>query len=101
MWTISSEGVTPPVITPTGSCATPVRLSSASAFSLVRGVFAGCYAVPAAHGSFPTLSLKVFPWMLDPLPRRYTVCPDVKAPAALRQYLSGRYDLGVSKLGGR
>jgi hypothetical protein len=32
------------------------------------------YAVPAAHGSFPTLSLKVFPWMLDPLPRRYTVC---------------------------
>jgi hypothetical protein len=28
------------------------------------------YAVPAAHGSFPTLSLKVFPWMLDPLPRR-------------------------------
>ena len=29
------------------------------------------YAVPAAHGSFPTLSLKVFPWMLDPLPRRY------------------------------
>ena len=28
------------------------------------------YAVPAAHGSFPTLSLKVFPWMLDPVPRR-------------------------------
>src|SRR5215471_15320153 len=31
------------------------------------------YAVPAAHGSFPTLSLKVLPWMLDPVPRRYTV----------------------------
>jgi len=28
------------------------------------------YAVPAAHGSFPTLSLRIFPWMLDPVPRR-------------------------------
>src|SRR5215467_9918440 len=27
--------------------------------------------VPAAHGSFPTLSPTVCPWMLDPLPRRY------------------------------
>jgi hypothetical protein len=25
---------------------------------------------PAAHGSFPTLSLRIFPWMLDPVPRR-------------------------------
>jgi hypothetical protein len=38
------------------------------------------YAVPAAHGSFPTLSLKVFPWMLDPLPRRYTVCSRLLLP---------------------
>jgi len=29
---------------------------------------------PAAHSSFPTLSLRICPWMLDPLPRRYTVC---------------------------
>jgi hypothetical protein len=28
------------------------------------------YSAPAAHGSFPTLSLKIFPWMLDPVPRR-------------------------------
>jgi hypothetical protein len=28
------------------------------------------YAVPAAHGSFPTLSPRIFPWMLDPVPRR-------------------------------
>ena len=27
--------------------------------------------VPAAHGSFPTLSPTVCSWMLDPLPRRY------------------------------
>ena len=32
------------------------------------------FPVAAAHGSFPTLSLKVLPWMLDPVPRRYTVC---------------------------
>jgi hypothetical protein len=31
-----------PVIAPTGSCATPVGLSPASAFSLVRRVLAGC-----------------------------------------------------------
>jgi hypothetical protein len=30
--------------------------------------------VPAAHGSFPTLFLRICPWMLDPIPRRYTVC---------------------------
>jgi hypothetical protein len=26
------------------------------------------YSAPAAHGSFPTLSLKILPWMLDPVP---------------------------------
>jgi hypothetical protein len=29
------------------------------------------YSAPAAQGSFPTLSLKIFPWMLDPVPRRF------------------------------
>ena len=42
------------------------------------------YAVPAAHGSFPTLSLKVFPWMLDPVPRRYTVCSHLFLPRCHR-----------------
>src|SRR5207302_11196318 len=36
------RGRYPSVIAPTGSCATPVGLSSASAFSLVRRVLAGC-----------------------------------------------------------
>ena len=36
------RGRYPSVIAPTGSCATPVGLSPASAFSLVRRVFAGC-----------------------------------------------------------
>ena len=36
------RGRYPPVIAPTGSCATPVGLSPPSALSLVRRVFAGC-----------------------------------------------------------
>jgi hypothetical protein len=36
------RGRYPSVIAPTGSCATPVELSPASAFSLVRRVLAGC-----------------------------------------------------------
>ena len=46
------------------------------------------YAVPAAPGSFPTLSLKVFPWMLDPIPRRYTVCSHLFLPRCHRPSLS-------------
>src|SRR5215469_15713503 len=42
------------------------------------------YTVPAAHGSFPTLSLKVLPWMLDPVPRRYTVCSHLFLPQCHR-----------------
>src|SRR5438105_7660904 len=42
------------------------------------------YAVPAAHGSFPTLSLRIFPWMLDPIPRRYTVCSHLFLPRCHR-----------------
>src|ERR1700726_498766 len=41
-------------------------------------------AVPAAHGSFPTLSLRIFPWMLDPVPRRYTVCSHLFLPRCHR-----------------
>ena len=38
--------------------------------SLVRGVFAGCYQPTAATGIFPTLSLRIFPQMPGPMPRR-------------------------------
>src|SRR5271167_1822963 len=41
-------------------------------------------AVPAAHGSFPTLSLRIFPWMLDPVPRRFTVCSHLFLPRCHR-----------------
>src|SRR5215468_8870856 len=40
--------------------------------------------VPAAHGSFPTLSPTVCAWMLDPLPRRYTVCLGLFLPRCHR-----------------
>ena len=40
--------------------------------------------VPAAHGSFPTLSPTVCSWMLDPLPRRYTVCSHLFLPRCHR-----------------
>jgi hypothetical protein len=46
-WALSSFGIEP-------RSKSPCRLSSA----------------PAAHGSFPTLSLRICPWMLDPVPRR-------------------------------
>ena len=78
------RGRYPSVIAPTGSCATPVGLSPASAFSLVRKSPGRLYAVPAAHGSFPTLSLRIFPWMLDPIPRRYTVCSHLFLPRCHR-----------------
>ena len=42
------------------------------------------YTGPAAHGSFPTLSLRIFPWMLDPVPRRYTVCSHLFLPRCHR-----------------
>src|SRR5450759_357357 len=41
------------------------------------------YSVPAAHGSFPTLSLRIFPRMLDPVPRRFhRVLSPVSSPVA-------------------
>src|SRR6516225_6753239 len=67
------RGRYPSVVAHTGSCATPVELSLPSAFSLVPRVLAGC-TQSLLHGSFPTLSLKVLSWMLDPVPRRHAVC---------------------------
>ena len=68
MWTISSEGVTPP--SSLLRAHVPLPLGSPLLQHLASFEESLLYAVPAAHGSFPMLSLKVFPWMLDPLPRR-------------------------------
>ena len=56
-------------IAPTDSCANPLGsplLRHLASFEESLQVV----PAPAAHGSFPTLSLKIFPRMLDPLPRR-------------------------------
>src|SRR5215813_8378629 len=46
--------------------------------------FQPCRLLTAAHGSFPTLSPTVCPWMLDPLPRRYTACSRLLLPRCHR-----------------
>jgi hypothetical protein len=66
---VSSEDITPP-FAPTDSFASHSGLSPTSVYGLVGGVFAGCHPVPAARRTFPTLSLRIFPWMPDPIPRR-------------------------------
>src|SRR5262249_13191091 len=68
------EGHYSSVFARTGSSAAPVGLSPPSAFGLVWRFLAGCYQSLLPHGSFPTLSPPVCSWMLDPIPRRYTVC---------------------------
>ena len=66
---VSTEDITPP-FAPTDSFASHSGLSPTSVYGLVGGVFAGCHPVPAARRTFPTLSPRIFPWMLDPIPRR-------------------------------
>ena len=68
------------VIAHTDSCANPIWLSPPSVFHLVAGVSAGCYQTPAANGIFPTLSLRVFPEMPGPLPRRSAGCSYLLLP---------------------
>ena len=63
----------PPFFAPTGSCARPnpsrrLRLSPYTA-GLCR-----LLSVPAGRWPFPTLDLRVFPWMLGPVPRRFVRC---------------------------
>jgi len=71
---ISSEDITPPFsLLRTHS---PVAAGSPLLrFCLVEGVFAGCLPAPAARRTFPTLSLCIFPWMFDPIPRRFHRVP--------------------------
>ena len=66
---VPSEDITPP-FAPTDSFASHSGLSPTSVYGLVGGVLAGCQPVPAARRTFPTLSLRIFPWMPDPVPRR-------------------------------
>ena len=71
---ISSEGVTPPVIAPTDSCATPAWLSPPSVFSLVRGVFAGRTQSLLPTGSSRRYLCESFLGCLIPYPGGPTKC---------------------------
>jgi hypothetical protein len=77
------RGRYPPVIALTDSCATPHGLSHPFGIQPRSKSLCRLYSVPAAHGSFPTLSLKIFPWMLDPVPRRsHRVLLPVSSPVS-------------------
>ncbi len=47
---------------------------NASVCRLVHSVFAGCYPPPAGKSTFPTLSLRIFLYVLGPLPRLLLWC---------------------------
>jgi hypothetical protein len=66
------RGHYPSFIAPTSSCVRP-HSSPWLRFSIPRGL-CRLSSVPAARWSFPTLSLRVFPSMLGPLPRRCARC---------------------------
>src|SRR5262245_48807321 len=73
----------PSFVAPTGSFDAPVGLSPPSVLPRSESP-CRLSPVPAAHGSFPTLFLRTFPWMLDPIPRRYTVCSRLFLPRCHR-----------------
>jgi len=62
--------------------------------SFDRGVFAGCHQTPAATGIFPTLSLRIFPRMPGPMPRR-SQGVHMPVPSSLSSALPNR---GVGRL---
>src|SRR5580700_3314412 len=58
------------------------NLEAASVGGLFSSPCQSCAPCAAlAHG---TLSLRIFPWMLDPVPRRYTVCSRLFLPRCHR-----------------
>jgi hypothetical protein len=59
-----------PLIALTDSCAHPVRLSPPSAIRPRSWSLCRLSSVPAVGRMFPTLSLRTFPQMPDPIPRR-------------------------------
>ena len=82
------RGSYPSFIAPTSSCAKPNpshRLHFPPPIGLCR-----LLPVPAGRWPFPTLSLRVFPWMLGPVPRRLE---EVLLP------VSSLHDIGLPPLG--
>ena len=59
----------PPFIAHTGSCARPTPSRRLRLAPYTTGL-CRLLSVPAGRWPFPTLELRVFPWMLGPVPRR-------------------------------
>src|SRR6516162_5117114 len=76
----------------TGSCAAPVGLSPPSAFGLVWRVLAGCNQSLLPTAASRRYLLRIVPWMLDPIPRRCSVCLHLFLPR--RHRLSPDRELG-------
>src|SRR5262249_11407471 len=68
-----SEGITPPSSL-LRAHAPDLLPSPTSGLGLMLVIFAGCYRPLLVNRSFPTLSLRIFPRMPGPLPRRHTEC---------------------------
>ena len=56
------------------SCVNPVWLFSTSAFWPRSRSLGRVLPAPAATRTFPTLSLRILPWMPEPIPRRVAEC---------------------------
>src|SRR5215472_14939437 len=67
----------------TGSFAAPVGLSPSSAFGLV-GESLQVVTSPCCPRQLPDVIPRVCAWMLDPIPRRYTVCSHLFLPRCHR-----------------
>ena len=82
------KGARKPAVTPAESSPWPIEddplVDDANCASMAASSFSGIsprsksplglYPAPAVRGSFPTLSLRIFPWMPDPVPRRPAAC---------------------------
>ena len=78
------RGRYPSVIAPTGSCATPVGLSPASAFRLVRRVLTGCTQSLLPTGASRRYLREFFLGCWIPYPGGHTVCSHLFLPRCHR-----------------
>src|SRR5215475_3502730 len=82
-WSASWEGVTPPSSLILAHA--PLPLSSLLLRFLASfGESLQVVTSPCCPRELPDVILSLFPWMLDPLPRRYTVCSHLLLPRCHR-----------------
>ncbi len=80
------EGRSPSFLAPTGPCARPTPSRRLRSLPWSAGL-CRLLSAPAGGWPFPTLSLRVFPWMQGPVPRRLAGCLYPFLPLRLRPSL--------------